>query len=289
MNTDIEMTSRREVPLSRAILVYGESDDAKISRSMVERATSGPRATVHEVLHARSSDRPIVGPGAPLTREVLQSLLQHLAGADKSGHRFLPANLLCADTTLLAWHAEGRRCPIQFSTADKEFNRAVSGKVVPHPPLLFRATPGRLAVYALDSERRPDPRTPLFAAPYCNLYENGDMCTGSVRLPGSLRIEDIPLWEEAFYDSSFTHTNMGRTLTTFRGGHHALWRAMVRHKGDFPVKYLTPLAPPQPKRRARTDGALEEDQPQAGRPAPASAVTVGEVLGLEEPKAKPTP
>ena len=234
--------------LTKAILIYEEAisyhPDAVLSIRELEREGVETRVggdifvSLHEV-EEDAKGRALIGVGQPLQRGRLEELLRQLAGTDRKARQLLPNNLLYHDATMLLWHAPGRKQTIYFSTADKPFNADVSGRTVAHPPLLFKATPTMLSVWALTDDARPTLETQLMVAPYCNLYEKGAMCRGDVKLPPSIAPSTIPAWEAMFYDSRFTHSNLRGQMTTHEGGHNALWRQMVDAE-QFDVKYLLP-------------------------------------------------
>jgi PRTRC genetic system protein B len=138
----------------------------------------------------------------------------------------------------MVWWLPSRRREIHFNSADTTFNQEVSGKQVCHPPLVMMAEANRLTIFALHQSVRPHAKTLLYRAPYFNLYEAGNMCAGSVRLPSVVSAKDIPRWEAAFFGTNFTHSNLhGQKLTTHKGGHNGLWRDMLTAE-KFPVKLL---------------------------------------------------
>ena len=54
--------------------------------------------------------------------------------------------------------------------------------------------------------RRPRPETTLMVAPYWNCDRHGGrVCQGSMRVPGSLCLAARQGWENAFFQSEFTH------------------------------------------------------------------------------------
>lgn len=217
------------VILKRGLLIY-ESDTRAF-------------ATVHEVRHQEgcTNGPPTFAPGRPISRELLLDLERRLSNVPVMRRTVLPACVLYADSTRLAWHRPALRRPIWFNTKDKAFNAELDGATVLHPALLFLAGPG-LSIYALPSDDRPTADTVLCRAPYYNLYEHGGMCAGDTRLPERISVADLALWETAFYDTRFTHPNIhGNTkLTAHKGGHDGLWRDM-RTGGVFPPEHLVPL------------------------------------------------
>jgi PRTRC genetic system protein B len=113
----------------------------------------------------------------------------------------------------------------------------VSGKLFPHPALLFVACNGVLFVRALSNDRRPDQDTKLAAAPYWNIDSNGAVCAGTMRCPKSLTVASIAAWQQAFFQSEFTHPGGAGRLTKRKGGAAALWTSLARRK-RFPRSTL---------------------------------------------------
>jgi hypothetical protein len=91
------------------------------------------------------------------------------------------------------------------------------GRIFPQPPLVWRVADGQLKIRALTQNKRPESKTKLAVAPYWNLSDNGTVCTGSMRRPESASVAAISDWERGFYESAFTHANVGR-LTRHKGG-----------------------------------------------------------------------
>lgn len=232
MNVIATFNETYDLALEKAILIYADS------RAAI--------ATVHDVRF--KGDRPILLPGMTLTREMLDTLTQKLSGMPET-RIVLSDRIVCADSRGMAWWVPARRRPIFFNTSDKAFNKAVNGKEVLHPPLLFLAAPNRLSVFALAENKRPAGDTVLCRAPYFNLYDRGTMCAGNARLPDVVLPSETEIWERAFFETFFTHSNMhGEKLTRHKGGHDGLWRELVKPvrthccgQEVFPREYLLPL------------------------------------------------
>ena len=85
---------------------------------------------------------------------------------------------------------------------------------------------GELKIRALTENKRPDASTKLAVAPFWNLSDDGRVCTGTMRRPDSASVASIPAWERGFYESAFTHANVGR-LTRHEGGFEGLWSGLA--------------------------------------------------------------
>jgi PRTRC genetic system protein B len=212
--------------LSRVILIY--------------RNNVAAVATLHEIVGKDSE--PLLGAGVPITRDAIETTLRELQGAPAS-RALLPENVLCADGGRMAWWKSSFRGPIFFNTRDEAFNKGMAGALVQHPTLLFLADAGgRLSIFALAEDARPMADTKLYRAPYFNLYAKGLMCAGNVRLPEVPVSNEIPIWERAFFETTFTHANIhSDRLTTHSGDHNGFWRAMRDERNPKPSSWLVPL------------------------------------------------
>lgn len=223
------LTEKPEIELGLAVLVYA--------------GRGGAVATVHPVVDDPRTREPVLGDARVMTREGLQLLVRHISGQGVGYERdVIPENLLVGEYGIVAWWAPSARRPLFFDTRTA-IDQELSGQIALHPPLVFVGKPGHLSVYALKDNRRPTRDTELFRAPYLNLYAMGAMCPGNLPLPQAALASDIPQYEEAFFDSSFTHANTYKgPLVTHPGGHNGLWREMVDPgAAEFPAQYLIPL------------------------------------------------
>jgi PRTRC genetic system protein B len=87
------------------------------------------------------------------------------------------------------------------------------------------------------NNRRPDRETRLAAAPYWNIDNNGAVCAGTMRTPKSITVGSIASWQQAFFQSEFTHPGGAGRLTTRKGGTAALWKSLAGKK-TFPRSTL---------------------------------------------------
>jgi len=143
--------------------------------------------------------------------------------------------VLARTPDMLVWWAQPRRRVIFFGGVNVEA-RQLNGFLFPHPALIFKVAGKDLFVRAIATNSRPSPKTPLKTAPYWNT--DGRVCPGSMRVPDTFDVASIPLWEDAFFQSEFTHAAGAVRLTSHPEGFIGLWRSLVGKK-RFPVQYLT--------------------------------------------------
>ncbi len=222
MNTLVEFGGQdRHYQLKQAILVY---EDA---------ASSAAAATVHSVeLH---NSRPVIQPGQPITILALESLILNLGRGAKGG--FIQPNIISLALDCMVWWCPAARRRIWFKPSndtDAKRLKALNGKFVHHPPLIFKAENNGLNAYALAKNERPTPDTRVYRAPYWNLSD-GHMCNGNLKLP-PVAPENLAAFESAFFGSAFTHSSDG-TLTSYPGGHTALWEHLASRKTTPDVRF----------------------------------------------------
>jgi PRTRC genetic system protein B len=221
---NFEVVAGRQTPLalSRAILLY--QGDAETTF-----------ATVHDI--GMQGKTPVILEGKALTAEATVRLAVELArNAIRGG--FVPANLLFLDGDVMAWWVPPARRHVAFRAA--ELGAEERGEVVPHPGLVFKVDGmRRWHVWAVLGEERPTEATVLHQAPYFNVSSDGAICTGNVTLPEGTTAERINAWNEAFFGSFFTHSNVRGKLVSYKGGAIKFWRDMLdgRH-GEFPEHAL---------------------------------------------------
>jgi PRTRC genetic system protein B len=152
----------------------------------------------------------------------------------------LPQEVLARTPDMLAWWTPAASRTMFFRVKSELAD--VSGKFFPHPALLFAVSHGVLHVRALAASCRPNNSTMLAAAPYWNIDDNGAVCAGTMRVPKSLTVASIAAWQQAFFQSEFTHPGGAGRLTKRRGGTAALWKGLAG-KALFPQSMLVEMEP----------------------------------------------
>ena len=226
MRFSIDVGSELELKLYQAVLLY-KNDHG--NRYM---------ATVHGVMQQNGDGSPVLGAGQLLSTASLRELARQLGTGCPV--EFLPDHVVARTPDLLAWWTPAAVRPMFFRNGSELAN--ISGKLFPHPALLFVVRNGVLFVRALPNNRRPDPDTGLAAAPYWNIDSNGAVCAGTMRAPKSLTVASIPAWQQAFFQSEFTHPGGAGRLTKTKGGTSALWKSLAGKK-IFPRSPLIEMEP----------------------------------------------
>ena len=222
MEVHVEIGQNCRVELREALLVYGDGRRSFITRHEVAYRKAGP---------------PSLGPAQPLTLAFIESLVQSLSGGFAA--EVLPANILAKNDRLIVWWTAACRRQMFYENAEGKAG-ALNGRIFPQPALVWRVENGDLSIRALRENRRPETSTTLAVAPFWNLSDDGQVCAGTMRRPQSATAASIGDWERGFYESAFTHANVGR-LTRHPGGFEGLWSGLADKKKPFPADTLIRL------------------------------------------------
>jgi PRTRC genetic system protein B len=220
----------------RAYIGIGGSWEFKLSEAvLVYRAGGGEAfASLHRVKQD-DSGVPYLAPGESLTTAFVRSLAQGLGAQVKP--EIFPEYVLARTRDLLVWWSQPEQKVMFFGGTDQEA-RKINGLLFQHPALVFKVFDKNLFVRAVATSSRPRPETHLKTAPYWNTDSRGLVCAGSMRVPESSDIASIPAWQDAYFQSQFTHAAGAVRLTSHPGGFIGLWRSLAG-RNRFPVQYLT--------------------------------------------------
>lgn len=148
----------------------------------------------------------------------------------------LPVNLLSFDakTSTIIWHTKAQFRELLFSQG-----LGIKSGLAHIPPLVWKADKSTLSLFALTTNRKPTENTPLYYAPFFNIYEKGLVCMGTVDIQagetGSVK-ELITLWENYFFNSYFTH--LMAEYNPVKGNCVLLWESLVHTGKHFPIDVL---------------------------------------------------
>jgi PRTRC genetic system protein B len=222
MQVHVSIGQNHRFELRDALLVYRDKQSSFITR--------------HDVA-SRKDAPPTLGPAQPLTVAFIESLVRSLGGAMQA--EVLPENLLAKTDRMIVWWTPARRRQMFYENSEGKAAE-LNGRVFPQPPLVWKAANHELSVRALNENKRPDAGTKLAVAPFWNLSDDGHVCTGTMRRPDSASVASIPAWERGFYESAFTHANVGR-LTRHECGFEGLWASLAGKRRRFPLETLIVL------------------------------------------------
>ncbi len=209
--------------MSHAILLYGE------------RGGQAVFASVHGIQTSKEGVATIEA-GTPVSKIGLVKMMQTLVPEDYAPAELLGNHILAKGSDYLVWYCKPQKRQVWFK--NKEIGQDVSATTY-QPGLVFIISKGHWYVFAVKGSKRPTSSTPLYVAPYLNVWKGGCICTGNIETPkGELKFSTAA-WEEAFFRSYFTHPNQHEkgALTSYRGGIFSLWRALMKGRA-FPTESL---------------------------------------------------
>lgn len=222
MKLEVSIGEMHRFELRDALLIYRESRRSFITWHAVTTQKQGP---------------PLLGPAQQLTTAFVEDLAESLSGGATA--EVLPESVLAKTDRMIVWWTPRRVHRMFFENAEGKAQQ-LNGKLLPQPPLVWRVAHGDLKIRALYENKRPRAQTTLAVAPFWNLSDDGGVCLGSMRCPESASAGSIEAWERGFYESAFTHANVGR-LTRHEGGHDALWAELEGKRTAFPADALIRL------------------------------------------------
>ena len=222
MKVHVSIGENHRFELHEALLVYRDRQSSFITR--------------HDVT-AHKDTPPTLGPAQPLTVAFIESMVRSLSGSCEAD--VLPANILAKADRMIVWWTPAQRRQMFYENSEGK-SAGLNGHFFPQPPLVWRVSNGELNIRALSESKRPASSTKLAVAPFWNLSDDGRVCAGTMRRPGSASVGAIPAWERGFYESAFTHANVGR-LTRHEGGFEGLWTELAGKRHRFPLQTLIVL------------------------------------------------
>jgi PRTRC genetic system protein B len=135
---------------------------------------------LHEIIHDDKGAQ--LAAGQLMTVQMLADLMIGLGRSVPI--EILPERVLVRTEEMIVWWFPGGEYVMFFSDRGNDpVLKEMNGKRYPQPPLLFKVRGNRLWVRALEQAERPNAETRMCVAPYWNCYDNGEVCTGSMKIP----------------------------------------------------------------------------------------------------------
>ena len=188
--------------------------------------------------------KPGVGEGAhlgeaqALTTEFVRSLSRGLRTEVQPEP--LTENVLVWSSDLVVWWSR-RTVRRMFFRNNSEAPEGLSGEPFSQPAILWCVSGQELTVRTLAADRRPGADTPLMIAPYWNVDgDSGRVCLGSMRIPELAGVAALAQWEQAFFQSEFTHQTGVKRLVRGAKGYFDVWEQVRGGRRAFPAKCLVP-------------------------------------------------
>lgn len=179
----------------------------------------------------------------PLSLKESNTLANALDTSDELKGSFLkPLGLL--PKNVLYINPDRNGYAIWYTPAQKVELFFVEGLGIPNgkasvPTLLWKASKNTLWIYALNTDKEINEQTPLFYAPFFNVYQDGKVCMGtvSVNIKADCLLEEFILtWERYFFNSYFSHLITEKKPV--KGNIIQLWQSLVGTRKQFPAKSL---------------------------------------------------
>ncbi len=179
----------------------------------------------------------------PLTQKEMISLSTLFQSSKELNRGFLKSKALIPTHVLqlnpqgegsVCWYTTARKATLLF-TASLGIASGEAGV----PAMIWKATKNRLTVFAIKGSKKPTHSTPLYHAPFFNIYADGNVCMGTVDtdIPGDCCLEDfIQHWENYFWNSYFSHMMEG--FNPVNGNMVLLWKELLQSGEDFPASVL---------------------------------------------------
>lgn len=181
----------------------------------------------------------------PLTEREAKILAKALITKTQRGKKqdflkpngILPAHVLQinpSENGSVLWFTKSMKRQLFFTE-----NLEIPNGMAEVPAMLWSANKRGLKIYALANNRRPSENTPLFFAPFFNVYENGNVCMGTVdvHIQNSTSLEEfIKKWEDYFFNSYFSH--LMNEHNPINGNCVNLWKSLINTEKQFPKETL---------------------------------------------------
>lgn len=233
MTFEVHDCGAQSVVLQRAILLYGGHGGYQNINY----------ATIHPVDTSKDG-APVIRAGRPADRESLKAVCASLMESARIRSGVLTDNILSVGLQHVVWwsrpgiHTHFFKCR---PSSDGAVSVGECAGSAPTPGLVFVAKEQTMFVYAVKGDARPTADTPLYHAPYMNVWENAQLCVGSMPLPDSTMAESVATWENAFWGSNFSHPNHPKPLNYPGGIHQFSIDLLAKKFRKFPQRVLRPI------------------------------------------------
>ena len=178
----------------------------------------------------------------PLTVREANQLVKTLKTAKEEKEPCLKSDGIMSNTILhidpiqnkVIWFTKAMQRELYFTES-----LGISKGMANIPAMLWIANKNSLSVFALGSNHRPNENTKLFNAPFFNVYENGNVCMGTVdvQIKKIASLEEFTIaWENYFFNSYFSH--LMQDYNPINGNCVTLWESLINTNKSFPKEVL---------------------------------------------------
>jgi PRTRC genetic system protein B len=182
--------------------------------------------------------------GHPLSVKESNQLAKALQVNEKKAQGFLnpkglmPLNILTINSSLCGfavWHTPPQQIKLLFIE-----NLGIPSALAHIPAMVWKAGKNSIQVFAV-TETNLTESTPLCHAPFFNVYADGRVCMGNVKIsiPKDCGLEQFTeLWQNYFFNSYFSHLFGGHQPV--KGNIIQLWQHLTNTGEQFPTDVLIP-------------------------------------------------
>jgi PRTRC genetic system protein B len=168
--------------------------------------------TRHPLFVSEDGRQQHIGAGALLSNADLIDLRHALDQGITSSGGWITDDLLYLSESGMAWYVPSAKRPMYFRLGGKSFRHTVIW-----PTLVMQYhTAKDFRIAACAGRGKPKPNTKLYHAPLFNVYADGRLCLGSASGAKTLDEKGRNAWNEAVFDSNFSHTNHSGLLRSSR-------------------------------------------------------------------------
>jgi PRTRC genetic system protein B len=175
-------------------------------------------ATLHDIVTVNND--PMLCEGKLLTMDDVEQMLAWMNNkAPQQSLSYLDNTILAQSRNALVWYVKGikRQMLFRINGHRRRLN-------VVWPNLVFKVADKTLSVVAIRGATRPHESTQLFHAPLMNVYSDSRVCTGNADIPDEIIPDNRKLWEAIIFDTYFTHTNHGHSVSAKYKDNFQFWK-----------------------------------------------------------------
>ncbi|MEZ7508263.1 PRTRC system protein B [Cloacibacterium sp. Arc13] len=139
-----------------------------------------------------------------------------------------------SENGVVLWFTKSMKRQLYFTE-----NLEIPNGMAEVPAMLWLANKRSLKIFALTNNRRPTEKSELFYAPFFNVYEDGNVCMGTVdvNIQNSNSLEEFTKkWEDYFFNSYFSHLMIEHN--PINGNCVNLWKSLINTEKPFPKEAL---------------------------------------------------
>lgn len=208
------MTNQSTITTTKALLFHTiQHIDLAVMGGLKDYVAqnAGLSVTVHDIKESPTGS--VIGAGRLMSENDKEDIRNYLNGEEELQTKWLPENLLALNSRHMVWYVPAKKRPMYFRRgADKQIKIELW-----YPSLVFHSNGRGLCVAAYAGTGRPSLSQPLYHAPLWNINTEGHLCSGSADTTSKLGVEAMAIWEEAVFNTLFSHSGTSLVLADSKG------------------------------------------------------------------------